>query len=205
MKNNPTEVPQVSPPRRQNPFPLILVFILIVLIGISSGVLLRSVRQLADMSNPFSHTATPTISIPTLGAFPTRILIPQTYYGVPSIPSMGMPVYRNYSSSTTCTIVYNGYTFQQVCSNSNNFGQSDNSTPVPTYTPTPTATLTPSPTATITPSPTATLTPTSTNTATPTIFESPVTRAGASLLSLICFVGLLIGVLAWMARQRLQK
>lgn len=74
--------------------------------------------------------------------------------------------------------------------------------PTATATPTRTATSTPSPTVTFTPSPTVTFTPSATNTSTPKPLERPLTQAGISLFSTLCFTGLLILLLVWMARQR---
>ena len=187
---------QILPPetRKRSPFAIILVIILVGLIVISVRVLSSSLGQLGLLPRPFAQTATPGRTripyyLPTYAPRPSIIISPFPKYEVPTfqIPSINSrrDCYFDANGTYMCTyIIY------------------DTATPGPTASPTETATPTPSPTATSTPSPTITYTPTTTNTSTPTVLELPATRAGVSLFSLFCFLGLLVALLIWMARRR---
>ena len=115
-----------------NLFPLLIVLVLVIMIGCSIGVFLRSAQQLPSAQELFYGTATPALTatprrIPTFSV-PTSWM---TFQPLPTLPVMCFDF-------PGC-IPY---------------------TRVPTLTPTPTATVTPTPTPTATFTPTLTSTPT---------------------------------------------
>jgi hypothetical protein len=157
-----------------------LVILLIILMGLAGIVFFNSVKQLSDIPNPFSRTATPTeTTLPTLTATQRTlvrpaIITPQVYVDPPWIHST--QVCQNNSGVVTCLWVYS------------------------TYTPTLTATAT----ATVTSTPTATLTPIPTTTPTPKPYTIPVITAGGSLgMLIVCFI-LLMVILTGVTRRRSQ-